>query len=438
MSVVLSSTLASGEGLFNRFAKAALLVADVDALRGSTTDADVLAVYQQYPTNDQGAITNLYPQRDQFRTAPSTWVGQIATMMQQTAAAQVNRDTPLAAVTYQAALPVLVRQMLAGSASITRPTVTATPTPNGTNTGDAVLVASVVDGDGYQLDYVNPETVTVTVASDSGTGATAYQEPVSISGAPTRSPTDYNWPGGGGVTSTAQVTNAAQTTKVANGDFEDWTANVPDSWTLVTGTPGSTIAEGSDPLRGSHDLQLTSDGAEQTRIRQAVSLDPNTVYSVNCWAKISSAAAGTLVVKLVNAAGTTITDDQSTANSLSIDTNALTTSYAAKNAFFRTPKVLPAAVYLDVHLTSPPTSGRVIALDLLGLAQASSHYAGGPWVALWSGGTASAKGDYWTLALANNLMAGTKFVRYLDRWFNLKQLGLKVPSSASPTLPDPA
>lgn len=438
MAITLSSVQVSAEGLFNRFAQGALLVQHVDDERGTTTDTDVQNLYQYYPTHEQTAIADLFGQRDSWRNAQAQWLTAIANEMGATLAQQANRDTPLIAVNYQTALPVLISQMTSIGASIQKPTVTASIGFGGSNITDAEVTASVKDGDGLQLDYAYPEVLTVTVTSDAGTGGVAYQEAVSIVGAAARNRTDYNWPGGSGANLTAQFTNAANATLLQNGDFEDWTANTPDQWTVIAGAPGGNIIKGTQPLRGLSNLRLLADGAG-ARIRQAVTLQADTVYAVNAYMEIvfgGGSGSDSLILKLVNGSGTTINDDQSSANAVTTLGDALSTgTYAAKGGFFRTPKALPAQTFFDVQISG--SSGSSYAIDLLAFTQATQLYPGGPWIGLFSGGVQATKGENWTITVANNKMTGAKFVRYLDRWFDLKSLNLKIPSALSPTLPDP-
>lgn len=440
MAITLSSTVVSDEGLFNRFAQGALLVEHVDTERGTTTDTDVQNLYQYYPTHEQTAISDLFGQRDSWRNAQAQWLTAIANEMGNTVAQQTNRDTPLIAVNYQTALPVLIQQMKDAVASIQKPTVTGTIGIGGSNVTDAVVAVSVKDGDGLQLDYAYPEVLTATVTSDAGTGGVAYQESVSIVGAAARNRTDYNWPGGSGANLSTQFTNAANATLLQNGDFEDWTGNVPDQWTVIVGTPGAEIVKGTDPLRGLSNLDIsTTTGSALAKIRQAVTLQADSVYAVNVYLKIGMSGSGNIVAfRLVDGGGTTINDDQGGVNNLSVNSSSLNTlTYTPKNTFFRTPKTLPPQVFFEVAMTAEAIGSMDINIDLLAFTQATQLYKGGPWIGLFSGGTQATKGENWTITVANNKMTGAKFVRYLDRWFDLKSLSLKIPSAISPTLPDP-
>lgn len=428
-------------GVYTRFGKEIGLVNAVDTFRGGTTNVYVSAVYAQYQSNEQIAVTNLYQNTETYRAAHDSWVSQTIQVARTSLIEQANRDNPLSAKTVYNAVALLKQQMETDSQSINRPTVAATAAAGSGNDGDGVLVASTVGTDGLPQDYAMAEVIDFTVA-----GGTAYQESVSVQGDPSRPATDYAWPGGSGVSSSATVQNAATGTLVSNGSFEDWpVANAaPTSWTLVTGAWGTDLTRSTSPLRTSENyaLAITSDGATQQRFRQQVTLQASTVYAANVWAKISATAAGTLKVKLVDGSGTTINDEAGTANEISIDTSSgLSTSYQAKSGFFRTPRSMPTTVYLDVHLTTPPTSGRVITLDHVALAAAdvfgaSSPASGGAVFAkLFSGATANPVGDAWTLTVTNSL-GKDSFARSLDRFLDLRSLALKIPSAASPTIPD--
>lgn len=440
MAITLSSVQVSAEGLFNRFAQAALLVEHVDTERGTTTDTDVQNLYQYYPTHEQTAIADLFGQRDSWRNAQAQWLTAIANEMGATLAQQTNRDTPLIAVNYQTALPILIQQMTDAGASVQKPTVTGTAAYIGSGLTDAVVTVSVKDGDDLQLDYVYPEVLTATVTSDAGTGGIAFQESVSIVGAAARNRTDYNWPGGSGANLSTQFTNAANATILQNGDFEDWTGNVPDQWTVIVGTPGAEIKKGTDPLRGLSNLDInTTAGAVLAKLRQQVTLQANVVYAVNAFLKISTSSSGNIIaLRLVDAGGSVVNGDHGSVCSVSVNTSTLSTSsYTAKGGYFRTPKTLPSQVFFEIAMTTIVAGSQDINVDLLAMTQATQLYQGGPWIGLFSGGIQATKGDQWQVTVANNEMTGAKFVRYLDRWFDLKSLGLKIPSALFPTLPDP-
>lgn len=431
-------------GVYTRFGKWINLANQTDTFRNGTTDVFVSAAYAQYASNEQIAVTNLYSNVETYRRAHDSWVQNAITSAQQGLIEQADRDNPLSSKTLANAVALLRSQMSANGQSVNRPTVAGTAAAGSGNQGSAVLAVSVTGIDGLPQDYAMAEVIDFQV-----TGGTAYSEAVLVTGDPARGQADYNWPGGSGQNGTVNVVNAANGTLVSNGSFEDWTnaASAPTSWTAVTGTFGTDLTRSTAALRSteSYALAITSDGSTQQRIRQQVTLQASTVYAANMWAKISATAAGTLVMKLVDGTGTTINDDASTANSISTDTNSdLSTSYASRRGFFRTPRSMPTTVYLDIHLTSPPTSGRVITIDHVALAAADilaaaggggSASGGAVFAKLFSGATASPVGDAWTATITNSLDK-TSFARSMDRFLGLRAMGVKIPSSTSPTISD--
>ena len=71
---------------------------------------------------------------------------------------------------------------------------------------------------------------------------------------------------------------------VANGDFESWTANVPDSWTLID--PGITLSEETGIIHGgtsSCKVQVTTPSQADTDFRQSVDVVAGTTYDVSLW-----------------------------------------------------------------------------------------------------------------------------------------------------------
>lgn len=443
-------------GIFRRFGVLFAAVNEGNVYRGTAVDADVTLIDAQYPstTGQQIAVNSLYQDRNNSRGLIQTWLSQLTAYASSTLINQANDDTTLPQLTTQAALTELIAQMVTNSQTIDAPAVTATVTADGDNDGDAVFVASVVGADGTQLDYTLAETVRYVCTADAGSGTggggTQYAETFTGAGAPSRSPLEYNWPGGSGYQGTVQATDAATTTanKLSNGSFETWPVAVeaPTNWTYAVGTGGTAFVRSASPYRSDDDyaMQLVSDGSTVLKLRQDVtaSLVPNTVYAVNCWAKIDAAAAGAVVFRLVDGSGTVIADNAGTNNSVSMNTNSLTTSYQAlKNVltsgtpFFRTPRALPTTVYLEIAMTTPPTTGTDVTIDLVAVVPATQLYTSGPFVAAFSGATPSIRLDEYAVALANDRTA-CQFVFVLDRAFDLRGLNLKIPSGNSPTIAD--
>lgn len=410
---------------------------EVDAFRGPQLDQMVSAIFSDCIDTDQIAVDNLYKDRDAYRQIHSQWLAVVQRIASNLTIEMVNRDVTLPTKNIISALTALIDQMEQAGQTIQRPTVSATPTPDGGNSGDAILIASAVDPyDGGAFDYALAEEFDVICTTDAAGGVPAFSEQVTFSGDPQRGAMEYNWPGGGGATALTVTATDGELNTLVTGSFESWSSGLPSGWSLVTGL--STISQSVvAPFRGSSNLRITSDGSTQTRLRAGpLTLSARAAYAVGVWAKASAGAAGSLVIKLVDAAGTTVNDENAVANSLAIDTATLTTSYAASTAFFRTPRVMPSAVYLDIHLATPPTGGTTLDIDSLAFVRATSLYVGGPVVFLFSGETQLSNGDRWTLAVTNSATSAS-FSRAVDRLFELRKQGLKFPSTTgSPTIPD--
>ncbi len=440
MAVTLSGT----GGFFTRAGAAIAGVNEITALLGSTTTSRLSTIASQYLSNEQSDFASAWSQRDSFRTTPTSYMQWLFDLVANTLIDQVDRDTVLPSRDLSTALTELIRQMKASGDSLNQPTLGSTVTAGSGNTGDTTIKISTLDGDGLPLDCLFAETLIATVTSDSGAGSSEFSESISVRGDQAASPTDYNWPQGSGASTSLTSTDPAVDGLLTNGNFETWTVtNVPDDWTISTGTAGTHVTRQASPARStdSYNLRLTSDGSTLITLRQApgTTLQPLTVYAATITAKINTVdATGALRFALVDGSGTVISDAQSTANSSSLGVNGgsgIGTSYTQFTAFFRTPAKVPATVFFELKVTTSPTSGRTIDIDLVQLARPTQLYTGGPWAIAWSNVTSPVRGDYWTIAMTNSL--GTEsLVRSLDRMLNTRSLGLKFPTAGSETISD--
>lgn len=431
-------------GLFTRVGRMGGLLNSMNSFRGAVdlSAASIVSVgvgvnniEAQYASTRQDLIDRLYSSRDTYRQVHGSFAQYLQGLAQSTVIAMADDDVKLTQVTLQAALTELIRQMVANSQVVARPTITATVTAGSSNNGNGTLVASVLGGTGVQRDYVIPETVDVICTSDSQVGATLSREPFSARGDAAQSDVlSWDWPKGSGASTQLTAIDAGSTSSqlLANGDFENFTSNVPNSWTVDVGTGGVDLfaAGSSDAWSGSNALKYTgTGGAPLTGIYQAVTLRPNTVYAVACAMKRSaSLAAGVLSIDLHNGSAI-INDDAAVANALTQTLSALTTSYVWKTAFFRTPRVMPTTVRLRVKATTALTSGESVFVDRLALAPATELYSGGPYVALFSGPTKFVVNDSFAIAVANNYATNAKWQFLADRFFGLRSLGLQIPST---------
>lgn len=427
-------------GIFTRWGLLLNAVNDTNTWRSTTLETTVDDILGQYLSNEQLVISGLPSDSVSYAASASQWVNTLSTDAQNTIIAQAERDTPLPALTLSYALQLLISQMTSSGNSCAAPTITVTPTNGSSNYGDAKLGATAVDTDGKTCNFVFAETINGVVTNSAGLGATAYQEPVNFTGEASVQPLDPFWPAGSGTNISLSINNAAVNGIITNGNWLNWTTNVPDNWSVGVGTPGTTLVRGVVPLRGTYNLEFVGNGSQLTSIYQNITsgLIPNTIYALSFWAKRSvGAAAGVLRVRLADGSNTTITDDNGGSCSTSITVSSgLTTSYQNFLVFWVTPKIIPSTTNIWVELTTALTNTETVDISLLGITPATRLYPSGISASLWSGGTQAAIGDSFSIAVTNS-HGTTNFIPALNRFLQLTQLNLKLPTSLSAyTIPD--
>jgi hypothetical protein len=396
----------------------------------------------------QRLIDGLYSQQVSHRSTMSGWLNYLKTLATNVIIEQVNADTPLSSKTISVALTELIRQMAASSDDVDANTVSVTVSTGSANVGNGRCAASVIGPDGKTLEYALAENIHVTATSDSGLGATSGREPFSTQGEAAETDTlSPDWPQGSGASATLTALDAGSTSSSlipANGDFDTWTTNTPGTWTVDVGSPGTDIfaAGASDDFEGDNALEFTGTGGSPlSGLSQALTIStaamaPSTVYAFSCWVKKSAGlSAGVLSIALTDGSGTVVNDDAGTANNTTLAHGSMSTSYAHFSGFFRTPKVLPSALRIRVKVTTALTSGESVFVDHLCLARATQAYTKGPYLAVFSGSTAFARGDTFTVAVSNNMGtgAGGEFQSAFERLFGMRSLGLQLPSDAGGT-----
>ncbi|MBV8086827.1 MAG: hypothetical protein JO247_18635, partial [Chloroflexi bacterium] len=449
-------------------------LADVLALQGGAATARVLSgaslqsrltkVQQYYAAN-----TPLYPVVDGIVGAISTFqnsagtslINDFVTRASNTVQQMANADTPLAQVTLSNALSLLISQMIGSSDSINSSSVSiGAQTAVGSPSGNPVIVVSDYTPAGLIYQTVLPETLTWTCTADSQSGtATAGQEPLAVSGAAALANWAYNWPGGSGLSTSLNCVDAsvdsaggASGNLLTNGDFETFTnTNVPDNWVLLVGTAGTNVAREAVPYTGSYSLGLLGDGSTLPAVYQPFNtakstvlnnggtpsrLQPSSLYAFNLWYKLSiaSPSAGVLQVSLTDGSNAIVNDQAGNANAFTVSLPGVgNTSWHALSGVIRTPAVLPAQLRLRVRQSTALDNSNIVYVDRLALTPLSTLYKGGLSAAAFSGSNKLIKGDSWTFAVTNTMGV---FAAYLERAFGLRNLGLQIPYSGSPTIAD--
>ena len=338
-------------------------------------------------------------------------------------------------------------------------TITATPSGSFSGNGNGALITSVKRAfDGLALDNTFSETVSFTCTADSYTGnRSAGNESFSVTGEGNQSAfLAFDWPLGSGASGTLSVidgnSNNTKNNLLTNSGYENWTANIPDNWTLQVGTAGTNInREGGLTYDGTYAMRITGDaGSALTEIRQRFNntagtlgaLLPLTQYAFNTYARRDGIVPGAGVwrVDLLNADGSVIADEAGVANTFDITLADLTTAYVPYGGVFRTPRVMPSVYYLRQRLSTALTDGRSVYFDKAALGTTGQHYLSGPSYALFAGSVPFQQGDYTSCVVTNSRGAAgtlntfqTLFARLVPTMMNS---GLLVPSSSSPTISD--
>lgn len=218
---------------------------------------------------------------------------------------------------------------------------------------------------------------------------------------------------------------------LSNADFETFTTpNVPDNWTIDSGTAGTHVKSNSTAANlahGSKSLNFTGDGTQALiKVSQAVSsavVNTNRRYVVTAQVKAdASIAAGTLTIQFEGTGYTPGSGEK-----IEIAPGSLPTSFALQSFLVNLPASIPSDFKLIVQWSGTPTSGKNVYIDDIGIAPVS--YGGGIGVAVVRGTTLFSRRDKFSFTVSNT--EGV-FQRAFRQTF-----GVQLPSvAASPTIAD--
>lgn len=404
----------------------------------------------QFQSTNQDLVEYVYASRDSYRNTHDGQVSYLQQLAQKVVIQMVDDDVKLASKDITSAMTIVISQMVTGGQTVQKPTLTAIAvTAGGSNNGDAVCQATYTGNNGVQQDYVFTENISVKCTTDSQGFGTLGSETFSVVGsAAARNQLDWSFPAGSGANTSITATDAqlnASGNVLTNSSFNAFTvANTPDNWSIVVGTPGTTIfSDSGNAYQGANCLKIAGNGAELTALTQTFALStgtlstllPSTTYGLNVRLKVSSVpGAGVMEINLIDGSNNVINDAAGTANTLTQALTALTTSYTAKNTFFRTPTVLPPTVKLRIRFTTALSNTVNLFIDNLALVKATQVYTGGPFIAVHAGATKTVLNDVYTIAASSADDSGWQTMA--EQLFNMRSLGLQLPSGGSPTIAD--
>jgi len=390
----------------------------------------------------------------------------IGSLAQQVAEAIVNRmifrDNPqinqnLTSFNTLTSINEVIRQMKQEQATILAMTITGTPTAF-TGTGNGVVVFSNKRPlDGLVLENSFGETVLFTCTADSYLGgATPFNETINITGAGSESDLfAFDWPlGSNGQASVSAVdgdTSNGSNNLLTNSNFNSWqSTTVPNNYIIDTNSRNITQDTGI-VYTGTSSLKLTGDGSTKVQFRQQFNsasgtssvLTPLTQYSFNIFLRRDGVAANTgiLTIDLEDGLGNILQDANGVNNSFTIDLTQLTTQFAAYNVAFRTPLIMPPALYLRYQNSTPLPNGRGVYLAKASLGQMTQLYTSGPFFNVHSGSIPYVFGDYAKCLVTNSRGAGGTLSTWqtaLAQLFANYAFSNEIlwPSSATPTVSD--
>lgn len=455
-------------GVFARIGAYGGILNAINLSRGTTIPTHVTSINNQFLATNQDVIDNLYSDLAKYQNAASAFNSPIKSMSSATIIEMMNDLLLLNNNNLNTALIFLISQMEQYSQTVKRCVVSSNSTYFPGNIGNPNLVSTVKDINGAFLEYTFNELCSGVCTRDSQQSASlAGIEQFQIKSQMSITDTfSYLYPQGSGITVNLNavsglVSNAGGVSNwLVGGSFETWISTatatgtaIPQGWHVGTGTPGSTIIQSQSIIYdGLSALNFAGNGSEDTSIYQQFSsqnstgdmaslIYPNMIFAFNMFIRVDSTPAAGVLRAAMTDGVTPILDNSGTSNSVSVNLNTISTTWVPISSTWRTPNQLPDNIFLELGLTTPLTSSRNVYIDRCALTQMIQLYAGGPYVALFSGNINMINGDTIWLNELNDY--GGQFQWLFQKLYNMRSQptsnnisNLILPSSASPTISD--
>ena len=359
----------------------------------------------------------------------------------------VLKELGVTSVDVSQILGELINEMDVDSESVQNSTATvgSVTAASGNQGGGLILVTDKLDGasspgsfNGVRMpanpkyanettELVGTETIRFRVTADSfQDGLDEGSEEITWQGDPAADPHGLDT-GGSGYIGTMVPLHAVTDQYLSNADFESFTSNAPDDWTLDTGTAGTHIlAETSNVNHGDSSLAMVGDNVlSEIKISQAIdpaSVIANRIYCISVKMKTSGSAA-TSTVKL-QLEGTGMTSSGIT----QLFSGISTSSFDEYHAFVIMPAIVPADLKLVASVSDTivvPSNAKVYFDDIA--FGPVSYGAGFGAVAVRESGP-FVRCDRFEVSVSNSEGVFQKFFR--------TALGVQLPSSVTPTISD--
>ena len=445
--------------LFTRLGKlfgmASVIRTHQAALR--TDFADVLGAYTAADSNMIGTLANQIEQRIKDS---SRLLNVVKTDAENTLIEMVDDDliatygSGLDNKNVQNALRELIRQMDANSSSVDGTTVTiGTSTAGGSNKGNGTLMLSALASQVYAPDVVaypsiKTELIRATCTQDSyKSGTSESAEKFLIEGQGSLNRLEDLWPKGSGIKHPLYVASPNReqgstpgSNVLRNSNFESFTSNAPDHWTIVTGTAGSTVDDVTTPYTGTTALKITGDGSTAVKLTQAFNspsgtlgtIKPDTPYTLSFAVRrgSTSMSAGNLKVYVTDGTAVLNNSDANRKMEISIAHNiigGITTVYQLKTLACMTPAAITKGAYIVIETDVAFNTGVELYIDNLVLAEMHRPVAGGLAMQMIGGSTDFATEDTFTAQVTNN--GEGAFNTEFDRFFDMTTKGYALPAN---------
>ena len=354
------------------------------------------------------------------------------------------------------ALVWLIREMDKDAETVNGTTVNKTSASySASNTGNGVFVYNTEAPDTLlkstnDFPNIRSEIIEARCVQDAQSGAIARgSEVFELRGQPAYGGLDYRFPGGSGrmirincICASVDAGSSGQNL-LTNSDFEDQTTNLPDQWSIVSGTAGTHFAtETGTTFRGGKALKLIHGTGTLFNIRQqfgsangtTARLSPDRPYVIAFAAKKDVGATGVIRFSVKDSSGTIANSGDFTTPSnnflLSYNVASFSTSWALYTLTLRTPRALPTDAYFHLESTTTIATASVY-IDEVVIAELTPIAPGGQAMGLIAGSTNWVIDDNGRFGFTN--VNEGEFVRAFDRLFDMYGKGLSLPANYSNT-----
>ena len=454
-------------GLFARLGKIVGMGQDVRTAQADVVTElnDIASVYTATTINRQEYLGALNDDRerqaDQLGRITQVNIGRA---IEHTIVETVNADSdlgPLPQKDIDSALRVLTIDMRTNTTlqSIGTTAISISAQTANSTTVDGVLIVSEAGKFAYggaksatkaaQNDTILAETITARCTKDARDGNYILgNELFAVTGERAVDRLDRRWPQGSGGylmlhSTCGDIDSSAQRGQnhLTNSGFERVNSvPFPLSWTISTGTSGTSIIGDSDSYRGSYSIKFVGDGTNGRGVYQIMGQGPrpsiksNTPYIVSARIRSESGtiSVGSIQFELADSGYSQVSGCAVTRNfNAGTGGTNLGTSWEHVRGTFTTPLNLPSEIRFHIHTNVALANLAPLLIDEVVLTEAVPLYQGGPAVAIVAGQTNWELDDFVKVGIAKT--AGT-WAQELDRYLNLAARDIQFPTSASPTI----